>query len=647
MALEPRLPTAEATANPELRSMTIRFWIALVLGLPLMVNAMTGAVLTHPLLPHGWWEPIVALVVAGGAGSPLFGRAWASVVNRSPNMFTLIGLGVLASLVGAFIQVALGMADHAAHYAESAAGIVVLTLLGQVLELKARDRTSAAIRQLLGLAPTTARLHLPDGREEDVPLDLVQAGDILRVRPGEKVPVDGVLSEGASAVDESMISGEPLPVEKRPGDRVIGATVNGQGTFLMRAEQVGQATVLARIVRLVTEAQRSRAPVQRLVDVVSRWFVTVVLGIALATCIGWLAAGADLTGALINAISVLVIACPCALGLATPMALMVGIGQGARAGILIRDAETLETLARADTLLIDKTGTLTEGKPLVQSVDPAPGFNADEVLRLAASVERSSEHPLAAAVVQAAQAKGLALDQVRDFHSQPGKGVRGVVQGRTVLAGTLAFLAENQVRDPGGEGIRVGVDGQFAGAIHVADPIRATTPEALRMLRADGLRVVMVTGDRRATAEKVAAQLGIEAVQAEVLPEGKLAIVRELQQQGHRVAMAGDGINDAPALTAADIGLALGTGSDVAIESAGITLVRGDLRGIAAARHLSRATVGTIRQNLGLAFVYNAVSIPVAAFGLLNPMWAAAAMSLSSLSVVGNSLRLRRTGRLK
>jgi Cu+-exporting ATPase len=641
MALEPRLPAAAAVASPELRVMTIRFWIALVLGLPLIVNAMSGAVLTHSPLPHGWWEPVLAFIVAAGAGSPLFARAWASVVHRSPNMFTLIGLGVLASLVGAIIQIALGMAEHAAHYAESAAGIVVLTLLGQVLELKARERTSSAIRQLLGLAPTTARLQIPDGREEDVPLDLVQTGDILRVRPGEKVPVDGVLTEGASAVDESMISGEPVPVEKRPEDRVIGATVNGHGTFLMRAEQVGQATVLARIVRLVSEAQRSRAPVQRLVDVVSRWFVTVVLAIAVATCIGWLAAGADLTVALINAISVLVIACPCALGLATPMALMVGIGQGARAGILIRDAEALETLAHADTLLVDKTGTLTEGKPVVQSVEAAGGFSTDEVLRLAASLERGSEHPLAAAVVQAAQHKGLTLGQVHDFHSQPGKGVRGMVEGRAVLAGTAAFLEENQVREPGGEGIRVAVDGQFAGAIHVADPIRATTREALQLLRADGLRVVMVTGDRRATAEKVAAELGIEEVHAEVLPDRKLALVRQLQQQGRRVAMAGDGINDAPALAAAHVALALGTGSDVAIESAGITLVRGDLRGIAAARRLSRATVRTIRQNLVLAFLYNAVSIPVAAFGLLNPMWAAAAMSLSSLSVVGNSLRLR------
>jgi Cu+-exporting ATPase len=635
MALEPRLPSAQAGPEPELRAMTLRLGIGLVLGVPLIVNAMTGVV------AHGIWELTVALIVAGVVSGPIFARAWTSLVGRSPNMFTLIGLGVTASLVGAVLAEAAGAADHAAHYAESATGIVVLTILGQVLELRARERTSAAIRHLLGLAPTTARLHLADGREQDVPLEQVQPGDILRVRPGEKVPVDGVLTEGHSVVDESMISGEPVPVEKNAGDKVVGATVNGSGGFLMRADQVGQHTLLARIVRLVSEAQRSRAPVQRLVDEVSRWFVAAVLIVAAVTFVGWFTVAQDAALALNSAISVLVIACPCALGLATPMALMVGIGRGAKAGILIRNADALEVLAHADTLLFDKTGTLTEGKPTVQTVEPAPGFEADELLRLAASVERGSEHPLAGALVRAAQAKGLSLDEVRDFTATAGKGVRGTVDGRVVLAGTIAFLTENKVRDSGGEGIRVAINGQVAGAIRIADPLRATTAEAVRKLRDDGLRLVMLTGDRRSVAESVAAHLGIDEVHAEVLPQDKLALVQSLQRQGHNVAMAGDGINDAPALAAADVGIALGTGTDVAIESAGVTLVRGDLRGIAAARQLSRATTSTIRQNLFLAFVYNAVSIPLAALGFLDPMWAAAAMSLSSLSVVGNSLRLR------
>jgi P-type Cu+ transporter len=633
MALEPRIPTAGPQANPELKAMTRRLWLGLVLGVPLIVNAMTG------LFPHGVWELALALLVAVVAGGPIFARGWASVVNRSPNMFTLIGLGVTASLVGALLNAA-----HPTHYAESAAAIVVLTILGQVLELRARQRTSSAIRQLLGLAPTTARLHRADGREEDVPLDMVQPGDLLRLRPGEKVPVDGVVTEGQSTVDESMISGEPVPVAKGPGDKVVGATVNGTGSFLMRAEQVAQHTLLARIVRLVGEAQRSRAPVQRLVDEISRWFVAAVLLIAVATFLGWLTVTQDAGLALTNAISVLVIACPCALGLATPMALMVGIGRGAKEGILIRNADALETLARADTLVIDKTGTLTEGKPSVQAVEPAPGFDADELLRLAASVERGSEHPLAGAVVRAALAKGLALDQVHDFSATVGKGVRGKVGDRAILAGTASFLAENHVRDAEAEGIHVAVNGQFVGAIHIADPLRTTTPEALRQLREEGLRLVMLTGDRRSVAAGVAAQLGIEEVHAEVLPQDKLAIVQRLQGEQRIVTMAGDGINDAPALAAANVGIALGTGTDVAIESAGVTLVRGDLRGLAAARRLSRATAGTIRQNLFLAFVYNAVSIPLAALGVFDPMWAAAAMSLSSLSVVVNSLRLRRAG---
>ncbi|HYV39171.1 MAG TPA: copper-translocating P-type ATPase, partial [Gemmataceae bacterium] len=552
-----------------------------------------------------------------------------------------IGLGVAASLAGACLELfgAVTSFDHVAHYAESAAGIVILTLLGQVLEIRARERTSSAIRTLMGLAPNTARLRLPDGREEDVPLELVQPGDILRVRPGEKVPVDGLVTEGRSDVDESMLTGEPMPAAKEAGDKVIGATVNGSGTFLMRAERVANDTVLAQIVRLVGEAQRSRAPVQQLVDKVARYFVPAVILASILTFGAWLSVTHDLTLALTNAISVVVIACPCALGLATPMALMVGIGRAARGGILIRNAESLETLAKADTLVVDKTGTLTIGKPTVESVQPADEFTADDLLRLAASVERGSEHPLAAAVVRAAQAKRLPLSEVRDFKSTAGKGVSGVVDEKSVLAGTALFLAENSVTADG-NGILVAIDGKFAGAIGVADVIRPTTADAIRRLHADGMRIVMATGDRRTAAEQIAKQLGIDEVHAEVLPQDKLAIVLRLQGEGRIVAMAGDGINDAPALAAANIGIALATGTDVAMESAGITLMRGDLHGIAEARSVSRLTLRTIRQNLLLAFGYNVVSIPAAALGLLNPMWAAAAMSLSSLSVVGNSLRL-------
>jgi heavy metal translocating P-type ATPase len=631
MALEPRLGPASPAANSELRVLTARLWLSLALGLPLVVKAMSGMVLRHPPLPHGLWEPLLALVVAIIGGAPIFVRAWTSLVNRSLNMFTLIGLGIAASLVGGFLE-------H--HYAESAVAITILTLLGQVLEMRARERTSSAIRALLDLAPKTARRHVADGRDEEMPLELVQPGDVLRVRPGEKVPVDGVVIEGNSVVDESMLTGEPLPVERGPGDRVVGGTVNGTGSFLMRAERVGSDTLLANIVRLVGEAQRSRAPVQQLADQVSSWFVPAVILIAMLTFAGWYISGREVLLALTNAISVLVIACPCALGLATPMALMVGIGRSARAGILIRNAEALESLAKADTLVVDKTGTLTEGKPSVQSIETAPGFEADELLRLAASVERASEHPLAAAVVRAAEAKGIKLDEVRDFAATPGRGVRGIVNSRLVLAGNSAFLAEHGIRAEN-KPLLVAVNGHLSGSITVDDPIRSTTPDAIRQLHADGLRIVMATGDRRETAERIAAQLDIDEVHAEIQPHEKLAIVQRLQREGRIVAMAGDGINDAPALAAANIGIALGTGTDVAIESAGITLVRGDLRGIAEARKLSRLTLRTIRQNLVLAFAYNIVSIPVAALGLLNPMWAAAAMSLSSLSVVGNSLRLR------
>jgi heavy metal translocating P-type ATPase len=639
MALEPRVTFATPAANPELRAMTLRLWLSLVLGLPLIVNSMSGMVLTHPPLPHGIWELLLALLVTVLGGWPILLRGWESVLNRSPNMFTLIGLGVVASLTGAFLQLPSAW-DHLGHYAESAASIIILTLVGQVLELRARERTSSAIRALVGLAPKTARLRLPDGHENDVPLELVQPGSILRVRPGDKVPVDGVVTEGKSAVDESMLTGEPLPVEKGPGDHVVGATLNGAGSFLMRAERVGTDTLLAHIVRMVSDALRSRAPLQRLVDQVSRWFVPAVILAAAITFAAWYSFQQDFRLALTNAISVLVIACPCALGLATPMALMVGIGRAARAGILIRDAEALETLAKADTLVVDKTGTLTEGKAAVQSIETAEGFHADQLLRWAASVERASEHPLAAAVVRAAEARGIQLGEVSDFAATAGRGVRGIVDGKVVVVGNSAFLAEHGVHAES-TGVLVAVDQQFAGSIGVSDPIRATTADAIHQLHADGLRIVMATGDRRAPAESVATQLGIDEVHAEVQPRDKLAIVQQLQHEGHRVAMAGDGINDAPALAAANIGIALGTGTDVAIESAGITLVRGDLRGIAEARRVSRLTLQTIRQNLVLAFAYNCLSIPVAALGLLNPMWAAAAMSLSSLSVVGNSLRLR------
>jgi P-type Cu+ transporter len=637
MALEPRVTLAASGPNPELRAMTWRLWFSIALGLPLMVNAMTGLMPVHPAVPYGMLMLAVAVTFLGGW--PILQRAWQSVLNASPNMFTLIGLGVVAALTGAFLQLSVHP-DHVAHYAESAAGIVILTLVGQVLELRARERTSSAIRALVGLSPKTARLRLPDGSEKHIPLEMVQPENILRVRPGDKVPVDGLVTEGNSTIDESMVTGEPVPVEKGPGDQVVGATLNRTGSFLMRAERVGSDTLLAHIVRMVGDAQRSRAPVQRLADQVSRWFVPAVMVIAAITFLAWYGIEQNLQVALTNAISVLVIACPCALGLATPMALMVGIGRAARAGILIRDAEALETLAKADTLVVDKTGTLTEGKPVTQSIETANGFAADEVLRLAASVERASEHPLAAAVVGAAEAKHIPLSEVSEFAATAGKGVSGVVDGHKVLVGNSAYLAEKGVHGEGA-GMLVAIDGEFAGAITVTDPIRTTTPEAIRQLHADGLRIVMATGDRRATAESIGSRLGIDEVHAEVLPQDKLAIVQRLQHSGHIVAMAGDGINDAPALAAANVGIALGTGTDVAIESAGITLVCGDLRGIAEARQVSRLTLRTVRQNLFLAFAYNCVSIPVAALGLLNPIWAAAAMSLSSLSVVGNSLRLR------
>jgi Cu+-exporting ATPase len=629
------------------------FLCSLVIGLPLLANAMVDMLTGQPLLDAIVLEIVLATVVVFGAGLPILQRAWTSLRNLSPNMFTLLGLGTLAAwslavLVWLFPQH--HEETHAVrHLYESAVGIVLLTLLGQVLELRARARTSEAIRALAGLAPATAHLHLPDGRENDIPLELVQPGDVLRVRPGEKIPVDGVVTEGRSAVDESMLTGEPLPVEKEPAARVVGGTINGTGSFLMRAERVGQDTLLAQMVRLVAEAQRSRAPVQRLVDRVAYYFVPGVILASLLTLVGWILAtqvwhvtpprtGMDFY---LIPIAVLVIACPCALGLATPMALMVGIGRAAHRGILIRNAEALETLARADTLVVDKTGTLTEGKPQVQQVEALGAVDQDELLRLAASLERASEHPLAAAVVRTATAKGLRLEEVQDFQAFPGKGVRGRIAGREVLVGNAALIPTAPARSHPQTTMFVAVDGQLAGSITVADPLRATTPDALRELKTEGMRIVLATGDQRATAESVAKTLGIDEVYAEVLPQDKKSLVERLQGQGRTVAMAGDGINDAPALAAATIGIALASGTDIAMASAGVTLVRSDLRGIAEARRLSHATVRTIRQNLFLAIVYNAVAIPAAALGLLDPMWAAAAMSLSSLSVVGNSLRLR------
>jgi Cu+-exporting ATPase len=679
MALEPRTVTVEEGPNPELQDMSRRFWVGVVLSLPVFVLAMSDLLPGRPLhfLPMqalNVVQLVLATPVVLWCGWPFFQRAWASLLHLSPNMFTLIALGVgaaylysLAATLDSWVPGGLfpagfrkeGMVEA---YFDTAAVVTVLVLLGQVLEIRARSRTSGAIRKLLGLAPKTARVVRPDGREEDVLLERIRPGDVLRVRPGEKVPVDGTVTEGRSAVDESMISGEPVPVEKGPGDRVIGGTVNGTGGLLVRADKVGADTLLAQIVRLVGEAQRSRAPVERLVNRVARYFVPAVLAVAVLTFAAWTVWGPPPAAAhgLVNAVAVLIIACPCALGLATPMAIMVGVGRGAENGVLIRDAEALEVLGKADTLVVDKTGTLTEGKPRLVRVEPAPGFEEDELLRLAASLERGSEHPLAAALVRGAEERGLRLAEARAFRSVPGKGVTGEVEGLPLALGNPALLAEqgvevgpvqsrlDELRGEGQTVMLAAVGGQLAGLVGVADPVRPSTPEALGLLRADGLRVIMVTGDSRATAEAVARRLGLNEVLAEVLPQEKREVVRRLQGEGHVVAMAGDGINDAPALAQAQVGIALGTGTDVAMESAGVTLVRGDLRGIARARRLSRATLGNIRQNLFLAFVYNTLSVPVAAgvlypvLGvLISPIWASAAMSLSSLSVVGNALRLR------
>ncbi len=673
MALEPRSVTV-TEQNPELRDMTRRLWGSVLLTVPLLAIAMGHMMAGTHVFPHRMTrigEPLLATPVVLWGGWPFFQRFWASLKNRSANMFTLIGLGVGVaysySLVAAIAPDIFpagfrgpeGLPDL---YFEPAAFITVLVLLGQVLELRARNRTSAAIRALLDLSPKMARRVDSNGAESDVPLEQVRPGDRLRVRPGEKVPVDGVVMEGKSSIDESMITGESMPVEKAVGSHVIGATVNGTGTFVMRAERVGSETLLAQIVRLVGEAQRSRARIQRVADKVSAYFVPAVVGVAVLTFIVWGLAGPPprLAHAIVNAVAVLIIACPCALGLATPMAIMVGTGRGASAGVLIRNAEALEVLEKVDTLLVDKTGTLTEGRPRVVSVSAARDFDQDELLRMVASVERGSEHPLAAAVIRSAADRNLALAPVSDFWSLTGRGVGGRVHGREVAAGNEQLFAElgitaddlsrqaEDLRRDGQTVIFVSVDGRPAGLVGIADPIKNSTLEALQSLRGEGVRVVMISGDSHTTAGAVARTLGIDEFEAEVLPEKKSAVVKRLQGEGRVVAMAGDGINDAPALAQADVGIAMGTGTDVAMESGGVTLVKGDLRGIVRARRLSQATMRNIRQNLFFAFIYNSLGVPIAAgvlypfFGiLLAPVIAAAAMSFSSVSVITNSLRLR------
>jgi len=678
MALEPRTATVDDEENSELVDMRRRFWVSVVLTIPLMVVAMGEHLPGHPLLriasasTLGWLQLVLATPVVLWGGWPFFVRGWQSVVHRSLNMFTLIALGVsvayLYSLVaklfpGIFPPSFRLVGGEVAVYFEAAAAIVTLVLLGQVMELKARSRTGAAVKALLGLAPKTARRLRDDGSDEDVPLDQVQPGDRLRVRPGEKVPVDGVILEGTSAVDESMVSGEAIPVEKNPGDRVVGATVNGTGSFVLKADRVGAESLLARIVQMVSEAQRSRAPIQKLTDQVAGYFVPAVVSIAVATAIVWGLFGPEprMANALVNAVAVLIIACPCALGLATPMSIMVATGKGATAGVLFRNAEAIEILRKVDTLVIDKTGTLTEGKPKLVTVEPADGWDEKVLLRLAASLERGSEHPLAAAIMAGAQERGVEPTATESFESVTGKGVKGRVDGRSVCLGNRN-LFESLGIDPGelagkAEALRkegqtvmfVAVDDKAAGLLGVADPVKGTTPEAILQLHEEGIRIVMLTGDSRTTAEAVAGKLGLDEVIAEVLPDQKADAVKRLQGEGRIVAMAGDGINDAPALAQAQVGIAMGTGTDVAMESAGVTLVKGDLRGIVRARKLSRATMRNIRQNLFFAFGYNALGIPVAAgvlypfFGiLLSPVIAAAAMSLSSVSVIGNALRLRR-----
>jgi Cu+-exporting ATPase len=675
MALEPLEVTAEAGPNPELADMTRRFWIGLALTLPVIVLEMGGHLTNlHMLLGRqvsNWLQLLFATPVVLWAGWPFFERGWASLKSRNLNMFTLIALGtgvawaysIVATMAPTIFPAGFQAMDGSvAVYFEAAAVITVLVLLGQVLELRARKQTSGAIKALLDLAPKTARRLREDGSDEEVTLDLVLEGDRLRVRPGDRVPVDGEVLEGASAVDESMVTGEALPVEKQPGAKIIGGTLNGRGSFIMSAEKVGKETMLARIVQMVAEAQRSRAPIQRLADQVSGWFVPVVVVIAAFAFIAWWALGPEpsLAYGLIAAVSVLIIACPCALGLATPMSIMVGVGRGAGLGVLIKNAEALERLEKVDTIVVDKTGTLTEGRPKVTTIFPLGDVSEADLLRLAASLERASEHPLAAAIVKAAEERGVALSTTGDFRSITGKGVIGTVESVPVALGNRALMEElkadiggaaacaDELRREGATVMYVAQGGALVGLIAVADPIKASTPAALEALRKEGVHIVMLTGDNRTTAEAVAKRLGIDEVEAEVLPEQKSAVVKRLREQGRVVAMAGDGVNDAPALAAADVGIAMGTGTDVAIESAGVTLVKGDLAAIARARNLSAATMRNIRQNLFFAFVYNALGVPVAAgvlypvLGiLLSPIIAAAAMALSSVSVILNAARLR------
>ena len=676
MALEPELVTAETAPNPELADMTRRFWISLALALPVVVLEMGGHLANlHMLIGPTWsnrLQFLLATPVVLWGGRPFFVRGWQSLVTRNLNMFTLIAMGTgvawLYSTVAVLLPGVFPPAFHSpdgsvAVYFEAAAVITVLVQLGQVLELKAREQTSGAIRALLDLAPKTARRVKEDGTDEEVALDAIAVGDRLRVRPGEKIPVDGEVMEGRSAVDESMVTGESMPVTKEVGAKVIAGTLNATGSFVMRAEKVGRDTMLSRIVQMVAAAQRSRAPIQRLADQVAGWFVPAVIVTAVAAFAAWSIFGPEPRFAfgLVAAVSVLIIACPCALGLATPMSIMVGVGRGAQAGVLIKNAEALERMEKVDTLVVDKTGTLTEGKPKVVAVVPVQGFDEPEVLRLAASVEKASEHPLALAIVAAAQERKLDLSDVSEFDSPTGKGAVGVVEGHRLALGNARFLQElgiatgdlerdaERLRQEGATAIFLGVDGRAAAVIAIADPVKSTTPDTIRTLSQEGIRVVMLTGDNKTTALAVARQLGINEVEAEVLPDQKSAVVERLRGEGRAVAMAGDGVNDAPALAAADVGIAMGTGTDVAIESAGVTLLKGDLTGIVRARRLSQATMRNIRQNLFFAFVYNAAGIPIAAgvlypvFGiLLSPIIAAAAMALSSVSVVGNALRLRR-----
>jgi Cu+-exporting ATPase len=677
MALEPEVASLETGPNPELADMTRRFWIGGALALPAVVLEMGG----HLAGPHNWidatlsnWIQLVfATPVVLWAGWPFFVRGWQSLVTRNLNMFTLIAMGTGVAYVYSVLGTVApqifpanfrGHEGAVAVYFEAAAVITVLVLLGQVLELRARDATSGAIKALLQLAPKTARRVEPDGAEHEVEIDTLHAGDRLRVRPGEKVPVDGVILEGRSSLDESLVTGESMPVTKEAGAKVIAGTLNQSGSFIMRADKVGRETLLSQIVQMVADAQRSRAPIQRLADQVAGWFVPAVIIVAVAAFAAWAWFGPEprLAFGLVAAVSVLIIACPCALGLATPMSIMVGVGRGAQAGVLIKNAEALERMEKIDTLVVDKTGTLTEGKPKVVSIVPASGFTENDILRLAASVERASEHPLADAVVRAAKEKQLTLSPVEGFDSPTGKGATGKVDGKTVVLGNARYFASigidtkaldaeaERLRGDGATVINMAVDGASAGLFAIADPVKASTPEALKALAAEGIKVIMLTGDNRTTAEAVARRLGITEVEAEVLPDQKSAVVTKLQKAGRSVAMAGDGVNDAPALAAAEVGIAMGTGTDVAMESAGVTLLRGDLVGIVRARKLSQATMSNIRQNLFFAFIYNAAGIPIAAgilyptFGvLLSPIIAAAAMALSSVSVVGNALRLRAT----